>query len=127
MSAPGGVPPIRIPGFSAEVRIAAEVELTLRGSADTDTAAPLTTLVHQLHGELVAGKMGLVLIDISQLDFMSAASFNVLVSWVGLIQDLEPTQRYQLRFRSSNKILWQRRSLKTLACFATNLIEIEAV
>ena len=125
MSAPGEVPPIRVPGFAAEVRFAAEVELTLRGSADTDTAEPLATLVHQLHAEAVAGRVRLVLIEISQLDFMSAASFNVLVSWVGLIQDLEPTQRYQLRFRSSNKILWQRRSLKTLACFATNLIEIE--
>lgn len=127
MSAPGGVPPIRAPGFSAEVRFAAEVELTLRGSADTDTAEPLTALVHQLHAELVAGTVRLVLIDISQLDFMSAASFNVLVSWVGLIQDLDPAQRYQLRFRSSTKILWQRRSLKTLSCFATDLIEVEAV
>ena len=127
MSAPSGVPPIRVPGFAAEVRFAAEVELVLRGSADIDTALPLSTLVHQLHAELVSSTVRIVLIDISQLDFMSAASFNVLVSWVGLIQDLDPAQRYHLRFRSSSKILWQRRSLKTLSCFATDLIKIEPV
>ncbi len=125
MSAPGGVPPIRVPGFTAEVRLAAEVELTLRGSADVDTAERLTVLVHELHAELVAGPLRQVVVDIAQLDFMSAASFNVLVSWVGLIQESDPAQRYQLRFRSSGRILWQRRSLKTLSCFATDLIEIE--
>jgi hypothetical protein len=42
-----------------------------------------------------------------------------------MINDLPPEQRYQLRFAPNPAIPWQRRSLRTLSCFATDLVVVE--
>ena len=119
------VPGISEPGFAAEVRFGDPVMLALRGSADNAASSTLGTLLGRLHDHLVAHGAREVIVDMVQLEFMNASAFNALVSWLGLVQELPPERRYQMRFRSSDKILWQKRSLRTLSCFATDLIEIE--
>jgi len=37
-----------------------------------------------------------------------------------------PSGQYRIRFLSNPSILWQRRSLHALSCFAAELITIEA-
>lgn len=113
------------PGFAAEVRFGEVALLELRGNADIAASGSLGSLLARLHGELVARGAREVLVDMAGLEFMNASAFNAFVTWLGLVQDLPPERRYQMRFRSSDKILWQRRSLRTLSCFATDLIEIE--
>ena len=120
------VPGITEPGFAAEVRFEEPVTLALRGSADNAASGTLGTLLRRLHEQLVAHAAREVIVDMVQLEFMNASAFNALVSWLGLVQELPPERRYQMRFRSSDKILWQKRSLRTLSCFATDLIEIES-
>ena len=113
------------PGFAAEIRSGDPLTLELRGSADIAASSTLGALLAGLHTELVASAAQEVIVDMVQLEFMSASAFNALVSWLGLVQELSPERRYHMRFRSSDKILWQKRSLRTLSCFATDLIEIE--
>jgi hypothetical protein len=119
------VPGISEPGFAAEVRSDDPTTLALRGTADNAASGTLGALIGRLHDQLVAHAAREVVVDMVQLEFMNASAFNALVSWLGLVQELPPERRYQLRFRSSDKILWQKRSLRTLSCFATDLIEIE--
>jgi hypothetical protein len=120
------VPGISEPGFAAEVRFEDRVTLVLRGNADNAASGTLGALLGRLHDHLVACAAREVTVDMVQLEFMNASAFNALVSWLGLVQELPPERRYQMRFRSSDKILWQKRSLRTLSCFATDLIEIES-
>jgi hypothetical protein len=59
---------------------------------------------------------------------MRALSCNVpisFVSWIGEVSDLTAGQ-YRIRFLSNPSILWQRRSLHALSCFAAELVTIEA-
>jgi hypothetical protein len=55
---------------------------------------------------------------------MAASCFNVFVMWVGLINELPPDQRYALRFTINPAVPWQRRSLTTLSCFATDIVSV---
>jgi hypothetical protein len=125
MSDAGIVQPIQQPDFAAEVSLGDLAELKLTGSADAGSTAELVRLVGELHAALVAGARREVVVDLRALEFMSAGSFNALVTWLGHVNDLAPEQRYRMRFQSSSNILWQRRSLRTLSCFATDIVAIE--
>ena len=116
---------IRELDFFAEVAETEGITLRLSGSADMSTRQPLEDLIERLHGRLEAGGASAIHVDLRQLEFMSAASFNALVGWLSLIQDLPPERRYRIRFHSNPHIRWQRRSLGALACFATDVVAIE--
>jgi hypothetical protein len=116
---------IRDPDFVAEVAETDSIELRLSGSADMSTRQPLEALIERLHGRLEAAGASAIRVDLRQLEFMSAASFNALVGWLSLVQDLPPERRYRIRFQSNPHIRWQRRSLNALSCFATDVVAID--
>jgi len=95
------------------------------GNADGAAVVALTGLIGDIHkvAEQLAGEE--VMIDLQELEFMSASCFKLLVTWVAQIQELAPEARYRLRFRANPGISWQKRSLRTLTCFATDLIAVE--
>src|SRR4051794_3263405 len=118
----------RDPDFEAELQLDAAnspAAMRLAGSADGRNVGRLQTLITDIHSKLLSTKSTLLAVDIRELEFMNATCFNVLVWWVGLIHDLPPEQRYQLRFATNTAIPWQRRSLRTLSCFATDLVLVE--
>lgn len=126
MSEPGGVPSIRESGFAAEVATAVPLVLTLRGNADASIETALRELVERLHAVAVAQHARAVRVDLTQLEFMNAASLNTLVEWLMLIDDLPADHRYVLRFALDPELPWQRRSLQTLSYFASHLVEVES-
>ena len=66
-----------------------------------------------------------VTVDVRKLEFMNSACFKAFVSWIGRLQDREGARQYRIRFLSDPRMLWQRRSLHALSCFAADLITIE--
>jgi len=116
---------IRELDFAAEVHAGDPTELRLVGSADSVIADSLGILFGKLHQALDASKARAIVIDMRSLEFMNASAFNALVTWLGLVNEMPPERRYQFRFRSNPDIMWQRRSLRTLSCFATDLITVE--
>jgi hypothetical protein len=100
--------------------------LSLSGNADGTIVQQLRELVAELHRSLVEASARRVRVDLRGLEFMSASCFNVFVSWLTLILELAPGDRYQLVFAPNATIPWQRRSLHTLSCFATDLVTIES-
>lgn len=118
---------VRVRDFEAVVSFGLVVELRLSGASDVNVAAPLHGLVDQLHAAVRDAGIKEVVVDIASLEFMNAGSFKVFVAWIGRINELEPDQRYRLRFLSNANIRWQRRSLDTLSCFATDIVKIREV
>jgi hypothetical protein len=98
--------------------------LRLVGNADGRVIEELAALVASLHDQIAAAGAQVVAVDIRQLEFMNASCFNVFVTWLGLINELASERRYALRFATNPAIPWQRRSLRTLSCFATDLISV---
>jgi len=97
----------------------------LSGTADlrvTDSVEAILTRVHQKALELSIPE---VQMDLRELEFMNSSCFKSFVSWISEVSDLTAGQ-YRIRFLSNPSILWQRRSLHALSCFAAELVTIEA-
>ena len=97
----------------------------LSGTADlrvTDSVEAILTRVHQKALELSIPE---VRMDLRELEFMNSSCFKSFVSWISEVSDLTVGQ-YRIRFLSNPSILWQRRSLHALSCFAAELVTIEA-
>lgn len=110
---------IHDPDFEAVFDVT-EHTLVLRGNADGRVAGRLEQLITQIHASVTRG----VKLDLGGLEFMAASCFNVFVLWVGLINELPPDRRYALRFTINPAVPWQRRSLTTLTCFATDIVSV---
>jgi hypothetical protein len=97
----------------------------LSGTADlrvTDSVEAILGRVHQKALELGIPE---VRMDLRELEFMNSSCFKSFVSWISEVSDLT-TGQYRIRFLSNPSILWQRRSLHALSCFAAELVTIEA-
>lgn len=110
--------------FSAHVEhVGPTLRVTLRGDASGEALAPLDELIERVHSTVVSDDIAEAAIDIRELEFMSMVCFKSLLTWVTRIQ--EESKQYHLRFISNPNIPWQRRSLKSLSCFAADLVEVE--
>lgn len=120
------VPAIADPDFLADVAYGDTAELRLTGTADTAATQPLGQLIASLHDELQQRHVSEIVVDMHALEFMAASCFTELVAWLTRLQELDPDDRYRIRFRSNPTILWQKRSLRALSCFDTDIVTIES-
>jgi len=117
---------IRLPDFEAHARQdGAAIQLALKGDASGDALEALDKLLTQLHRQATDRRVSEAAIDIRELEFMSSACFKCLVTWVTDIQSLDAAKQYSLRFVSNPRIGWQKRSLRSLHCFAVDLVKID--
>jgi hypothetical protein len=96
------------------------------GNADMRTKEALDALLAKVHTEAQRLGVAQVVIDFHALEFMNSSCFKSFVSWISDVRDLDPSKQYTIRFLSKPELLWQRRSLHALRCFAVDLITIEA-
>jgi hypothetical protein len=101
------------------------VNVRLVGSAESVAMASLGQLLGKLHGEALRLAVREVTVDLRELEFMNSSCFKAFVSWLAVIQDLEPNKQYKIRFLSDEHKHWQRRSLGALSCFAVDLIQVD--
>jgi len=102
-----------------------DVRFALEGTADTQSRVALEKYVDQLHAEALRRAIKVVHVDLRQLEFMNSSSLKVFVAWLARLNDLAPEQQYRLVLHSNPQLLWQRRSLAALSCFAADLVTIE--
>src|SRR5258706_16140098 len=101
------------------------ITVRLSGTADLTAREPLDTVLVKLHDEACRIGAKEVTIDLQKLEFMNSSCFKNFVSWIGRVQELEADRQYKIRFLSNTEMLWQRRSLHALQCFASHLISVE--
>ena len=101
--------------------------VSLAGTADTAVREQLEEYFTQVHAEAVRLKTPTVVVDLRELEFMNSSCLKVFVAWLAHLRELETPAQYKVCFRSNPKLLWQRRSLAALSCFAIDLVTIETV
>jgi anti-anti-sigma factor len=101
------------------------INVRIAGTADTAVRAQLDDYVRRLHTEAVRLRVPAVVVDLRELEFMNSSCLKVFVVWLAQLRDLEPSSYYKVRIRSNPELLWQRRSLAALSCFAIDLVTIE--
>ncbi|MEO8704251.1 MAG: hypothetical protein ABI867_29630 [Kofleriaceae bacterium] len=120
------LPPITADAMTAEASFAdATIAVVYSGTADTETRPLLEEFVKQLHAEAVRLSAATVKIDFRELEFMNSSCFKIFVAWLAQLRDLTPEKQYKIQIRSNPNLLWQRRSLAALSCFAVDLVTIE--
>lgn len=101
------------------------IVVSLAGTADTAVREPLEEFFTQVHSEAVRLTTPTVVVDLRELEFMNSSCLKVFVAWLARLRELEAPAQYKVCFRSNPKLLWQRRSLAALSCFAIDLVTIE--
>jgi hypothetical protein len=121
---------ITLPQLPGDLRAKANLEaskvvLHLRGAAEYQDPKPLDELLKVLHEASVSGAATEVAVDLREVEFMNSSCFKSLVSWISTLEELDEAKRYKVRFLSDDGVLWQRRSLHALKCFAPALVSVE--
>jgi hypothetical protein len=114
------------PAFSAQASVEGEAMLVrFSGTADLNARDQVETMLTRLHQDV--GRLGTrqVVVDFSTLEFMNSSCFKSFVTWINAVQELPQERQYRIRFHSNPRILWQRRSMHALKCFAVNLIDVD--
>jgi hypothetical protein len=101
------------------------ITVRLVGEAGMEAMSAMEKTLAGLHGEMQARKAPAAVIDLTKLEFMNSSCFKAFVTWIDRVQELDPAAHYRIRFVSNPTILWQRRSLQALQCFAAELISID--
>ncbi|HYJ11303.1 MAG TPA: hypothetical protein VEX18_19910 [Polyangiaceae bacterium] len=97
----------------------------LWGTADLRVTDSVEAILNRVHQKAIELGISEVRMDLRELEFMNSSCFKSFVSWISEVSDM-PSGQYRIRFLSNPSILWQRRSLHALSCFAAELITIEA-
>jgi len=112
--------------MTAEGRLAdGSLAVTFAGTADSETRDQLEVITKQVHVEALRLKMPEVIVDFRELEFMNSSCFKIFVSWLAQLRDLSADSQYRIQIRSNPNLLWQRRSLAALSCFAIDLVTIQ--
>ena len=101
--------------------------LKLKGTITTkEPAQELGTFFQSLHRDAIAQKATDVLVDVSELTFVNSSSIRLFVDWASWIRN-EAGHRYTLRFRTSNKITWQKTSFTALTSLMKDVLKVEPI
>jgi hypothetical protein len=120
------LPPVTAEEFSVSASLDdKDITVKFSGNADMRTKSALDALLLKVHAEAQRLAAARVVIDFKSLEFMNSSCFKSFVSWISEVRDLDPTKQYRIHFLSKPELLWQRRSLHALRCFAVDLISIE--
>lgn len=103
----------------------ATIAIRIAGTADLAARAELEDYMRRLHDEAVRVKATAVVVDLRELEFMNSSCLKVFVVWLAQLRDMESSAQYKVRIQSNPALLWQRRSLAALSCFAVDLVTIE--
>jgi len=121
------LPKIESDHFSAHGGLEDKViRVCFAGNADLAGREALERLLVKLHDEVIRLSCTEVIVDFHELEFMNSSCFKSFVAWINSVQELETGKQYRIRILSDPAMLWQRRSLHALKCFAVNLIEVES-
>jgi hypothetical protein len=105
---------------------ASGISVRLAGTADAEAKSDLDGFIKKLHTESLRLGVTRVALDFRELAFMNSSCFKIFVAWLAQVRDLSADKQYRIQIYSNPSLLWQRRSLAALSCFASNLVSIEA-
>ena len=98
----------------------------LTGTADLTVKSHLDSFLHAVHAEAQRRLAEVVTVDVRQLDFINSSCLKSFVSWICTVQGQPSEGKYRIVFLSNPSKPWQRRSLSSLACIASDLITVQS-
>jgi anti-anti-sigma factor len=117
---------IKVDGFSAECEhLDSSTVVRMTGIADMAVHDPIARFLDAVHQEIRSDRGTELVIDLTELLFMSSNCLCLLVRLLRRVEDLPALERYKLRFLAHSARRWQSRSIAALHAFAPNLVATE--
>jgi hypothetical protein len=122
----GDVVSVRGDAFSgfAEQR-GTKINARLRGVASYAALDALELMLSRVHEVAERASVDETIVDLRELEFMSSSCLKTMIAWINEIQLMDVERRYRVRLVSNPEVHWQRRSLESLRCFASELITVD--
>ena len=103
-----------------------KINARLRGVASYSALDALELMLSRLHEVAERTSVDETIVDLRELEFMSSSCLKTMIAWINEIQLMDADRRYRVRLVSNPSVLWQRRGLESLRCFASDLITVDA-
>jgi hypothetical protein len=102
------------------------LNVRITGNASTSRAQKvLEDFLTALHDEVRRLHVEEVVVDIRELEFMNSSCLKDFVYWLSSVRDAPAAERYRIVFFANPKHHWQKRSLHSLTCFASEFVSVE--
>jgi hypothetical protein len=102
------------------------VSVRMRGNGGMKAQHVLEPFLTALHQQVLQTGAREVTMDIRELEFMNSSCLKDMVFWLSTVRDSPPEQRYHIVFLSNPGYHWQKRSLHSLTCFATDFVNVQS-
>jgi hypothetical protein len=103
----------------------ARITVRMSGNGGMKAQHTLEQFLTALHEQVPQVGAQEVVVDIRELEFMNSSCLKDLVFWLSTVRDSPPSLRYQIVFLSNPAFHWQKRSLHSLTCFATDFVNVQ--
>ena len=112
------LPKVELDQFRARTtRDGGTIQISMTGTADSDTKPALDELFARIHEVSVASYIRTVVVDLRALEFMNSSSLKAFLTWFRTLRD-GAAPSYKVELRTSPDVYWQRRSIQALVAFA---------
>jgi hypothetical protein len=118
-------PVLSVTGFSAARMVdAGKMVIVLKGNADSHTADPLGEYLLARHEEAVRRSVRDVVLDCSDLAFLTSSCIKEVAVWIRAIMSMDPGTQYKVVFRIVANVRWQERTFEVLCRMAPELLRM---
>jgi hypothetical protein len=103
--------------------------VVVKFSGTIDHANPgefLDPILDMLHSQILEKKLLKVDADFTSLTFLNSSGIKSLIKWIMKQVELPKDRRYPINLVYSNKITWQRTSLRAIMYLAKDIVTAEA-
>jgi len=117
--------PIDLDGFSLAPSLDGEVlRVVFAGTGDLDAVASLGAFLPKVHQHAVVHGALEVQFDFGALEFMNSSCFKAFVTFIDNAKTV--AAGYRIRFITTSRHHWQRRSLEALRRLAMGIVVIQS-
>ena len=112
---------------NARVKVGASLPHVVRIEgvvSDPDVATWLKSFVEEIHGEAVRARLREVMVDITQLEYASAAMWKCFILWLKMLRE-DDAARYNLRIHCDPQRRWQQVGTSMLRAFAGERLVVD--
>ena len=102
------------------------LHLAFLGTADASSEAALAGLLTRIQAGLQHEVVREAQVDLRALEFMNSSCFKAFITWIIAVDHAPPPRRHLIRFLCNPALHWQRRSLKAMVHFGTDIVLVEA-
>lgn len=118
--------PVELEGFSLAPSLdGAVLRVVFTGTGDLDAVASLGAFLPKVHQQAVHHGVDEVQFDFCALEFMNSSCFKAFVTFIDNAKTVAAAS-YRIRFITTSKHYWQRRSLEALRRLAMGMVVIQA-